>query len=226
MVQILLWEEYCPIIYQVSIANSTKSNESILFTDVTALSLKYFCSSWKRPWMGRALFKLYYVITAWVWRHLKQTALQTVLFLPECCTALLSLLAKNVCINNEKKCNLDCSDKHCQWMELWMPALWKRLSRCVESSSPSWGTCLIAGFYISNREKQNKLQRHAWVLPFQIATFWMKHKVSSLTAKGLWSVEAVPDTNTDFILAGFPAHWSAAVLQSSRRFDGCSQVSS
>ena len=47
-----------------------------------------------------------------------------------------------------------------------------------------------------------------------------------MTAKGQRSVEAVPDTNTDLILAGFPAHRSAALLQSSRQFHGCSQVSS
>lgn len=81
-------------------------------------------------------------------------------------------------------------------------------------------------FLLFQRWGQNTLLLDAWVPYIQIASVWLKHKVSSLTAKGQWSVEAVPYTNIDFILAGFPAHWLAAILQGSRQFHVCSQVSS
>lgn len=81
-------------------------------------------------------------------------------------------------------------------------------------------------FQLFQQRGLNSLLLAAWVPYIQIASVWLKHKVSSLTARGQWFAEAGTYTKIDFILAGVPAHWPAAILQGSRQFHGCSQVSS
>lgn len=116
-------------------------------------------------------------------------------------------------------------------VEFWLYSLkWSGKQEWLKDASPdrvlllffpSWSATITPACAFQSCCLRVSDARVPHILP---APAWLKHKASSLTAEGQQPAEALLYPNTDSILAAVPAHWLAAMVQSSRRCCGCSQV--